>query len=138
MDQELIAFLNKFVAALRLKNIERIPFVGKEFQDGIDAVKKTMKETLDEGQYSVISPVFAKVPVDEEYESIRNMFIHLNGDTINFTGADNPRWEYMTIKMNPYLAHKKLKDDSILNIDSDIFSKAAIMFCSAAGVDTWA
>ena len=138
MDQELIAFLNKFVAALRIKNIERIPFAGKEFQDGIEAVKETMKDILDERQYSIISPVFAKVPVDEEYESIRNMFMHLNGDTINFAGADNPRWEYMTIKMSPYLAYKKLQDDSVLNIGSDVFSKAAINFCNAAGVGEWA
>lgn len=137
MKQEVNAFLNKFIASLCLHGVETIPFAGDEFQDGIKAVETALSEYLDEGDFIKISDIFVKVPVDETYQQIRTMFMNLNGQGIGFSGADNPMWRTMTIKMTPYAAQEELADTSVLNLDKDAMQRITEEFCEAAGVTIW-
>lgn len=131
------AFLNKFVAALCLHRVESIPFAGKEFQDGVGVVENYLKNHLTEDNFNKISDVFAKVPVEENYQQIRGLFMDLNGYGISFSGADNPRWKTMTIKMKPYLAERTLNDATVFDIDRELMCDAAKEFCEVAGVPLW-
>lgn len=137
MEQEIRAFLNKFIASLCLKGKEVIPFAGEEFQQGIGAAEEYLKKHLSNEQYKMISSAFVKVPVEESYQQIRGMFMNMNGSGISFSGADNPMWTKMSIKMTPYLAARILQDDSVIDIDERDVNGAVDSFCNAAGVVGW-
>ena len=137
MEQEIRAFLNKFIASLCLKGRTVIPFAGTEFQRGIGATEEYLKDHLTDEQYRIISSAFVKVPVEESYQQIRGMFINMNGNGISFSGADNPLWTKMRIKMTPYLAARILKDDSVIDISEHDVNEAVDSFCNAAGVIEW-
>lgn len=137
MNQEINAFLNKFIASLCLHGVKTIPFAGDEFQEGISAMEHSLAAHLGAEDFKKISEAFVKVPVEESYQQIRMMFMKLNGQGISFSGADNPLWQTMTIKMNPYLAHGILSDHSVLDIDMDFMGEVTEEFCEAAGVQIW-
>lgn len=134
MEQEESVFLNKFIAALCLHGVTSIPFAGNEFQQGIGAIESLMSEHMDAEQFGKISDMFIRVPVEETYQEIRRMFMNLNGHGISFSGADNPLWTVMTIKMTPYAAHRILKDNTVLDINDELINEVATEFCEAAGV----
>lgn len=137
MDQEVNAFLNKFIASLCLHGVKTIPFAGNDFQNGIYAIECTLSNRLDAANMKKISDIFIKVPVEESYQQIRTMFMKLNGQGISFSGVDNPLWKTMTIKMNPYSAKATLADDSVLNIDESTINDITKEFCEVAGVPIW-
>ncbi|MCI8269395.1 MAG: hypothetical protein HFG55_07030 [Lachnospiraceae bacterium] len=137
MEQEVKEFLRKFLAALRLNHVEAIPFTGDEFQNGIHAIEESLKEQLPQQMFEDIADVFAKEPVDEVYHHICSLFMDFNGSQISFSGADNPRWTRMTIKMTPYMADRVLDDMSIFPIDRTLMNTIAKEFCEAAGVLLW-
>lgn len=137
MEQEIRAFLNKFIASLCLKGVESIPFAGEEFQNGVAAIEKRLKKNLSEEQFDELADAFIKVPVEETYEDICSMFMELNGYGISFSGADNPQWHTMTIKMKPYSAMKIISDNSVFSVESELLSSITNDFCEAAGVPVW-
>lgn len=137
MEQEIRAFLNKFIASLCLKGVDAIPFADEEFQNGIAAIEKGLRCALPKDQFDLIADAFVKVPVEEIYQDICSMFMALNGYGISFSGADNPQWDTMTIKMQPYSARRILSDDSVFSINTDILSTITDEFCEAAGVPIW-
>ncbi len=137
MKQEASNFLEKFVAALCVCGVTSIPFTGEEFQQGVQAMEDILHENMDAGQFAKLSDMFIKVPVEETYQQIRAMFMNLNGYGISFSGADNPMWSVMTIKMTPYRANKVLNDNTIIDIDIPLMNKIAKEFCEAAGVELW-
>ncbi len=137
MEQETRVFLNKFIASLCVKGIDSIPFAGEEFQDGISAVENTLKRDLPADKFNMIAEAFIKVPVEEIYQDICSMFMELNGYGISFSGANNPQWSTMTIKMQPYSARRIIADDSVFSINSQILNSITNEFCEAAGVPVW-
>lgn len=137
MNQEENVFLNKFIASLCLRGVKTIPFAGEEFQLGISAVETVLAESLEENDFQKLSDLFVKVPVEETYHQIRTMFMNLNGQGISFSGADNPMWETMTIKMNAYSAQRELADNSVLDINKDLMNRLTEEFCEAAGIVVW-
>lgn len=137
MNQEVNVFLNKFIASLCLRGIKTIPFAGREFQLGISAIENVLRDELEEGEFRKLSEMFVKVPVDETYQQIRAMFMNLNGQGISFSGADNPMWKTMTIKMNAYSAQRELSDDSVLEMDKNFMNRITEEFCEAAGIVVW-
>lgn len=137
MEQEVREFLRKFLAALRLHNVETIPFTGDEFQNGIRVIEEVLKEQLPQDKFEDIADVFAKDPVDEVYRHIGSLFMDFNGPQISFSGADNPRWTHMTIKMTPYMADRVLEDMTVFPIDRVLMNTIAEDFCEAAGVLLW-
>lgn len=137
MEQETRAFLNKFIASLSLKGVKVIPFAGDEFQSGITTLEKSLKARLLPDEFNKISEAFVKVPVEETYQEIRNMFMTLNGDGISFAGVDNPQWRKMTITRNPYLAQRILMDLSICDISSSLMDDLTKEFCEAVGISIW-
>ena len=137
MEQETRAFLNKFIASLCLKGKTVIPFAGEKFQQGIGATEEYLRDHLTNEQYQMISSAFVKVPVEESYQQIRGMFMNMNGNGISFSGADNPMWTKMSIKMTPDLATRILKDDSVIDISEHDVNGAVDSFCDAAGVVGW-
>lgn len=137
MEQEVRAFLNKFIAALTMKGVEIIPFSGEEFQNGIRAVEELLHESLNENDFNKIAELFVKEPVEEKYQQVRGMFMTLNGQGISFSGADNPLWTKMSIKMNRYLAERILDDNSVFEISRDIMEQITEEFCEASGVLVW-
>ena len=137
MEQEIRVFLNKFIASLCLKGVDSIPFAVEEFQNGIKAVEAKLKEALPDEEFNKLADAFVRVPVEEIYQDICSMFMTLNGFVIGFTGADNPQWSTMTIKMKPYTARRILSDNSVFAIDPEILSSITNEFCEAAGVPLW-
>lgn len=137
MEQEASNFLEKFVAALCVHGVTTIPFTGEAFQQGVHAVENILHEHLNPEDFAKLSDMFIKVPVEETYQQIRTMFMNLNGHGISFSGADNPMWSIMTIKMTPYRANRVLNDNSIINIGIPLMNEIAEEFCGAAGVELW-
>lgn len=137
MRQEAGSFLEKFVASLCLHGVTSIPFTGEEFQNGVCAMENVLHESLDEMKFSKLSDMFIKVPVEETYQQIRAMFMNLNGHGISFSGADNPMWSVMTIKMTQYRANKVLHDNSIIDVSIPLMDRITKEFCEAAGVEIW-
>lgn len=137
MEQEASNFLEKFIASLCVHGVKSIPFTGEAFQQGICAVEGVLQNQLSTDNFAKLSDMFIKVPVDETYQQIRMMFMNLNGHGISFSGADNPMWKIMTIKMTPYRANRVLNDNSIINIDKPIMDEVTEKFCKAAGVEQW-
>ena len=137
MEQEIRVFLNKFIASLCLKGVDSIPFAVEEFQNGIKAVETKLREVLSIDDFNKLADAFVKVPVEEIYQDICSMFMTLNGYGIGFTGADNPQWNTMTIKMKPYSAQRIISDNSVFAINPDILSSITNEFCEAAGVPLW-
>lgn len=137
MEQEIKEFLKKFLAALCLHDVKTIPFSGEEFQNGIRVVEESLQEHLPENMFDDIADAFAKEPVDEVYRHICSLFMDFNGPQISFSGADNPRWTRMTIKMTPYMANRVLDDMSVFPIDRMLMNTIAEEFCEAAGVLLW-
>ncbi len=137
MEQEVKAFLNKFIAALCRHEVDSIPFAGDAFQNGMSAMEKKLRDRLSPDDFEKIADVFVKDPVDEVYEHIRSLFMTLNGSGISFSGADNPQWRVMTIKMTPYLAERILKDATVLDMGKDLMDDVTKEFCEAAGVFLW-
>lgn len=137
MEQEIRVFLNKFIASLCLKGVDSIPFAVEEFQKGIKAVEAELKKSLSTDDFNKLADAFVKVPVEEIYQDICSMFMTLNGYGIGFSGADNPQWSTMTIKMKPYSAQRIIADNSVFSIEPDILSSVTNEFCEAAGVPLW-
>lgn len=137
MEQEASNFLEKFIASLCVRGVTSIPFTGEEFQHGVRAMEKVLHEHLDPLDFAKLSDMFIKVPVEETYQQIRTMFMNLNGHGISFSGADNPMWSVMTIKMTPYRANKVLNDNSIINVGKPLMDEIVEEFCDAAGVELW-
>lgn len=137
MDQEVKAFLNKFIAALSLYGVETIPFSGEDFQKGINVIDEKLRERLDVTEYKKIADAFVKVPVEESYQQIRGLFMNLNGQGISFSGVDNPMWNKMSIRVTPYAAGRILNDNTVFAIDKDIVNEITKEFCEAAGVTLW-
>lgn len=137
MNQEIKAFLNKFIASLSMHGVEKIPFSGSEFDEGISAIKNVLLENLKEKDYKLLADIFIQVPVQENYQQVKTMFMGFNGHGISFAGADNPFWETMSIKMNAYSAKRILADNTVLNFDEHFMSEVIEAFCEAAGVPIW-
>lgn len=134
MNSYVFEFLRKFLAALYIENVHEIPYSGRKYNAGVKALQEYLSVTIAEDDYDMISDIFVKTPVQEEYTQLEDILMHLNGDIIKFAGIDNPYWRVLTIKMAPFYANHLLESKSELAITREQYTMAANKFCQAAGV----
>lgn len=128
-------YVKKFLSALYLKNIKKIPFFGEAFEKGINSMKNYLEEILQENDFMLIEVLFDKAPVQEHYNNFQNMILNLNGEMIKIVEVYNSSWERVSIEfISPKEAERILNDNSIFVIDKTVIQKATEIFCENSGI----
>ncbi len=94
-NEELI-FIEMFMYAICSKGIREIPFSNDKFNNGISAIDKYLRESIDEDKYDLIMNLFIKNPIYNEYDKIIKGIMETNGRLCSFP-IKNPVWETLIL-----------------------------------------
>jgi hypothetical protein len=124
------AFIDKFIACLKLKQIPDIPFDNKMFYAGVENMRQYFQTNRDElgDDASEISLLFIKNPMEGIYSRFRDAISEQNGWFISF---ENPAYEKGILKISEKDARKILEDDD-LTMPIDKLQGFADVFCEGA------
>ena len=126
------AFIDKFIACLRLKNVTTIPFDNELFYAGIEKMRQyfhTNKEKFGEDA-SEISMLFIKNPLEGCFTRFRDAISEQNGWYISF---ENPEYTKGLLKISEKDAYRILQEEDI-SISNDKLENFASAFCEGASI----
>lgn len=127
-------FVNKFIACLKMMNVNGIPFGNSSFYNGIENMHQyfnSNKEYL--GKYkNELSMLFLRRPIEGVYDEFADVILEQNGRLMSFI-LQNPYYEKAEIKIDEEDAEYLLKNND-LDVSEDHLFAFARLFCEGAGL----
>ncbi|MBQ3165605.1 MAG: hypothetical protein II992_13335 [Lachnospiraceae bacterium] len=126
------AFIDKFIACLKLKNITTIPFDNDSFYAGAERMSQcfqTNKENFGEDA-SEISLLFIRNSLEGTFTRFRDAISEQNGWYISF---ENPEYVKGILKISENDAMRILSEEDI-SIEKQWMEELATAFCEGANL----
>lgn len=129
-----IDFISEFVASLKKKGVQSIPFDTTDFYEGVaemDHYFQLHREELGDVSYE-IAMLFVKNPFENVYNRFREAISAINdGKKMSF---DNPEYVTGTLKLSEKSADYILKKNRS-GIRVDFTKECATKFCDGANIN---
>lgn len=125
-------FVDKFIAFMRLADIESFPFDTKEFYDGIERMNQFFINNRSQfgDDADEISRLFIKDSNEGVYSRFRNAIDFQNGKLVKF---ENPEYVKGLVKVSRKDAEKTINKEHI-SVSNEYMNEITDAFCKGAGL----
>jgi len=123
-------FIDKFIACMRLRDIEAFDFDTDSFYAGIEKMRQFFLSNRNKfgNDADEISLLFIKNPIEGVYSRFRDAISEQNGSTISF---ENPKYTRSAIKISKEDAKELLRIEH-LSVDDNYVEEMTDEFCVGA------
>lgn len=127
------SFIDRFIATLKVLDVESIPFDNPSFYNGVEAMKIYFQENMANfGNYcNEISMLFIKSPFEGVFSRFRDAISEQNGWYISF---ENPEYINGIIKITSKDARNIIESND-LEISQNHLRSITEAFCAGAGIE---